>query len=143
MIKALLDGGELRLDGLICPGHVSAVIGAAPYTFIPREFGIACVIAGFEPVDILQAIDMLLAQVYAARPAVEVAYTRGVPHSGNPHALRVMEEVFEPAAVAWRGVGEVAGSGLKLRPKYAAFDAEKLFDMPPVPARKPDRLHLR
>jgi hydrogenase expression/formation protein HypD len=138
VVKALLAGGELKLDGIICPGHVSAITGALPFAFIPRDYGLACVIAGFEPVDILQAIDMLLAQLCEKRPAVEIAYTRGVTPGGNPHALRLMDEVFQPAAVLWRGVGVVPESGLKLKEKYAAFDAERIFDIPsPQPCRAP------
>ena len=133
VIKALLGGGELTINGIICPGHVSAIIGARPYDFIPRDFDIACVIAGFEPVDILQAIDMLLGQLGEGKPRVEIAYTRGVPEAGNPHALKLMDDVFEAATVNWRGVGEVPGSGLKPRARYAGHDAEKIFDIPKAP----------
>ena len=136
VIKALLNSGEIRLNGLICPGHVSAVIGTEPYEFIARDHAVACVIAGFEPVDILQAIAMLLTQLLEGHPRVEVAYTRGVGLSGNPTALKLMHKVFEPAAVSWRGMGDVPGSGLKLRPEYAAYDAEKRFDIAPVPEYK-------
>ncbi len=138
VMKALLDGGEVKLSGIICPGHVSAVIGATPYEFIPRDYGIACVVAGFEPVDILQAVDMLLKQIGEGKPAVEIAYTRGVPPQGNPVAQKLMADVFEPAAVSWRGVGEVAASGLKLRERYAAFDAERLYDIK-IPAPREAR----
>jgi hydrogenase expression/formation protein HypD len=136
VIKALLDGGELSINGIICPGHVSAIIGARPYDFIPRDYGIACAIAGFEPVDILQAIDMLLGQLDEGKPRVEIAYTRGVPEGGNPHALKLMEDVFEAATVSWRGVGEVPGSGLKPRARYAEYDAERIFDIPAAPPTK-------
>ena len=133
VIKALLDGGEVKLHGLICPGHVSAIIGTSPYKFIPHNYGIACVVAGFEPVDILQSIAMLLSQLYESRPSVEVAYTRGTAPAGNPYAISLMEKIFEPTAVSWRGMGQVPGSGLKLRAEYAAYDAEKLYDIPPLP----------
>ncbi len=136
VIKALLSSGEIRLSGLICPGHVSAIIGTEPYEFIARDYAVACVIAGFEPVDILQAIAMLLSQLREARPRVEVAYTRGVVPAGNPHALKLMDEVFKPVAASWRGMGEVPGSGLKLRPEYAVHDAEKLYSIPPMPRYK-------
>jgi len=136
VIKALLDGGEIRLHGLICPGHVSAIIGSEPYEFIARDYGVACVVAGFEPVDILQAIVMLLSQLCQEHPKVEVAYTRGVIPNGNPHAISLMSRVFEPTAVSWRGMGTVPGSGLKLNATYAAYDAEKLYDIPPMPGRE-------
>ncbi|MCL2150156.1 MAG: hydrogenase formation protein HypD [Dehalococcoidia bacterium] len=136
VIKALLDGGEVRLHGLICPGHVSAIIGTEPYEFIARDHAVACVVAGFEPVDILQAITMLLTQLREARPRVEVAYTRGVMPIGNLHALNLMSQIFETSAVSWRGMGEVPASGLKLRAKYAAHDAERLYDIPPIPAHE-------
>jgi hydrogenase expression/formation protein HypD len=137
VIKALLGGGELKIDGIICPGHVSAVIGSQPYAFIPREYAVACVVAGFEPVDILQAVDMLLEQLNKKQPSVEIAYTRGVPQAGNPHALKLMDEVFEPQSALWRGMGEVPASGLKLRERFAAHDAERLFDMPFIPSSEP------
>lgn len=133
VIKALLDGGEIRLHGLICPGHVSAIIGTAPYEFIARDYAVACVIAGFEPVDILQAVAMLLSQFRQSHPGVEVAYTRGVAPAGNPQAISLINQIFEPATVSWRGMGEVPGSGLKLRAAYAAHDAEKLYRIPPIP----------
>lgn len=136
VIKALLDGGEVRLHGLICPGHVSAIIGTEPYEFIAREHAVACVVAGFEPVDILQAVAMLLSQLHEARPSVEVAYTRGVATAGNPHAVRLINRVFKPAKVSWRGMGEVPGSGLKICQEYAAYDAEVLFNIPPMLSRE-------
>ena len=136
VIKALLDGGEIQLHGLICPGHVSAIIGAQPYEFIARDYGVACVIAGFEPVDILQAVAMLLFQLQASRPGVEIAYTRGVMPSGNLQAINLMNKIFEPTAVSWRGMGKVPDSGLKLRAEYAAHDAEKLYNIPHMPERE-------
>jgi hydrogenase expression/formation protein HypD len=136
VMKALLDGGEVKINGIICPGHVSAIIGAAPYEFIPRDYGIACVVAGFEPVDILQAVDMLLTQLNEGNPRVEIAYTRGVETDGNKYATELMERVFEPAGVSWRGVGEVAGSGLKLKERYAAYDAERLYNIEIPPSHE-------
>jgi hydrogenase expression/formation protein HypD len=136
VMKALLDGGEIKIDGIICPGHVSAIIGAKPYEFIPRDYSIACVIAGFEPVDILMAVDMLLKQIESQKPAVEIAYSRGVSASGNLVAQKLMEDVFEPATSSWRGVGEVAASGLAISPSYADYDAAHLFKMNVGPARE-------
>jgi len=127
IIRALLDSGEVNLQGLICPGHVSAVIGSRPWEFIARDYSIPCVVSGFEPPDILQCIDMLAQQVAEGEAKVEIAYRRGVSQEGNQTAIGIMEKVFEPAPARWRGFGEVAGSGLKLRPQFARFDAELNF----------------
>lgn len=126
------------MDGLICPGHVSAIIGARPWRFIPRYYGIACVIAGFEPLDMLLSIDMLLAQIErGGEPAVEIAYRRGVKEEGNQHALSLLCTVFEEAHALWRGFGLVPNSGLRLKKEYQDFDAEKNFDIDPGPTREP------
>lgn len=137
VIKVLLDSGEVNLQGLICPGHVSAVIGSRPWEFIARDYGIPCVVSGFEPLDILQCIDMLARQVADGEAKVEIAYRRGVSREGNQTAIEIMEKVFALAPARWRGFGEVAASGLKLRPKYARFDAEVNFDFDPGPTAIP------
>jgi len=137
VIKALLESGKLKLHGLICPGHVSAIIGSRPWGFIARDFGIPCVISGFELLDILQSVDMLVSQVESGRSQVEIAYRRGVRPEGNREALRLMRQVFEPAPAQWRGMGEVLGSGLRLRKKYQRFDAALAFDIKPAPTREP------
>ena len=137
VIRALLDSGEVKLDGLICPGHVSAIIGSRPWEFIARDYGIPCVVSGFEPLDILQSVDMLVNQVENGKSEVEIAYRRGVRPEGNQQALRLMEQVFEPCPAQWRGMGEVADSGLKLRRKYQRFAAELAFDINPGPTREP------
>lgn len=138
VIKALLDSGEVNLRGLICPGHVSAVIGSRPWEFIPRDYGIACVVSGFEPLDILQSVEMLVRQIARGEAGVEIAYRRGVRPEGNPAAVEVMERVFEPAPARWRGIGEVAASGLKLRGGFARFDAELNFSFDPGPTATPE-----
>ncbi len=137
VIRTLLDSGEVKLDGLICPGHVSAIIGSHPWEFIARDYGIPCVVSGFEPLDILQCVDMLVEQVENGESRVEIAYRRGVRPEGNQQALRLMEQVFEPCPAWWRGIGEVAHSGLKLRKKYQRFDAEVAFDIEPGPTSEP------
>jgi hydrogenase expression/formation protein HypD len=137
VIRALLDSGEVKLDGLICPGHVSAIIGSYPWEFIARDYGIPCVVSGFEPLDILQSVDMLVTQVEGGESRVEIAYRRGVRPEGNQQALKLMEQVFEPCPAWWRGMGEVAYSGLKLRKKYQRFDAELAFDIEPGPTHEP------
>ena len=137
VIRALLDSGEVELQGLVCPGHVSAVIGSRPWEFIAKEYGIPCVVSGFEPLDILQCVEMLVNQVENGKAQVEIAYRRGGRPEGNRQALKLMRQVFEPRPALWRGMGGVPGSGLKLRRKYQRFDAELAFDIRPVPTREP------
>ena len=137
VIRALLDSGEVKLEGLVCPGHVSAIIGSHPWQSIARDYGIPCVISGFEPLDILQSIDMLVAQIENGESKVEIAYRRGVHPEGNQQALRLMEQVFEPCPAQWRGMGEVDDSGLKLRERYQHFDAELAFTIDPGPTFEP------
>ena len=131
VMRALLDSGEVKLDGIVGPGHVSAVIGSHPYEFIPREYGIACVVSGFEPLDILQCVAMLVAQIESGKPAVEIAYRRGVKPEGNVVALELMAKVFETCDASWRGIGVVPGSGLRLREEYRRYDAEHAFEISP------------
>lgn len=137
VIRAILDSGEVRVSGLICPGHVSAVVGSDSWEFIAREYGIPCVVSGFEPVDILQTVQMLVSQLEKGESRVEIAYRRGVSAEGNRRALEIMYQVFEPCAALWRGVGAVTGSGLGLRPAYARFDAEAAFEFDPGPTVEP------
>jgi hydrogenase expression/formation protein HypD len=134
VIKALLDSGEVELQGLVCPGHVSAVIGSYPWEFIANEYNIPCVISGFEPLDILQCVEMLVEQVEKGESRVEIAYKRGVRPEGNQIALKLMERVFEPSPARWRGMGEIDSSGLKLKAEYKSFDAEIAFDIKTKPA---------
>jgi hydrogenase expression/formation protein HypD len=128
-LRALLSSEDLQVDGLLCPGHVSAIIGTEPYQFIPRELGIGAVITGFEPVDILQGIYMLLKQIQAGSPQVEIQYRRWVPAAGNPQALKLLEQVFEPDGAHWRGLGYLPGTGLQLRKEYRQFDAIWRFNV--------------
>jgi len=127
VIRALLEAGEIRLDGLICPGHVSAVIGSRPWEFAASEFNIPCVVTGFELLDVLHGIDMLTAQVEEDRSEVEIAYARGVQRDGNREAVRLMEQVFEVAPAEWRGIGTLPASGLRIRSAYQRFDAAQLY----------------
>ncbi|MCJ7522027.1 MAG: hydrogenase formation protein HypD [Dehalococcoidia bacterium] len=131
VIKALLDSGEVKLDGIVCPGHVSAVIGSHPYEFIPRGYGIACVVSGFEPLDMLLCVDKLVAQIESGEPKVEIAYRRGVKPEGNKVALELMYKVFEVCDGNWRGIGVVPESGLRLREEYRHYDAEHAFQIAP------------
>lgn len=137
-IKAILDSPDLRLDGLLGPGHVSTVVGTRPYRFVSADHGLPLVVAGFEPLDILQAIAMLLAQLDEGRCEVENQYTRIVREEGNPRALRVLAEVFELRPhFEWRGLGFIAQSALKLRDEFAPWDAERRYDVPGVRVADP------
>jgi len=138
VIRAILDSGEVELQGLVCPGHVSAIIGSHPWDFIARDYGIPCVVSGFEPVDILQCVVMLVDQVESGRSEVEIAYRRGVRPKGNEEAIRLLEQVFEPGPATWRGIGEVPDSGLKIRNEYQHFDATMAFDIDPGQPYEPD-----
>jgi len=137
IMKAILDLGEVRLDGIICPGHVSAIIGSRPYQFIAADYHIACAVSGFEPVDILLAVDRLVEQIESGQPQVEIAYRRGVRPEGNETALRLMESVFEIGEANWRGIGAVPASGLQIKKRYEQFDAAKNFDIKPGTALEP------
>jgi hydrogenase expression/formation protein HypD len=137
-LRALLESPDLRLDGFIGPGHVSTVVGARPFQFIPADYGKPVVIAGFEPLDILQAIEMILRQLGAGRCEVENQYKRVVPYEGNLRALEVMAEVFELRPhFEWRGLGFISHSGLKLSDAYADLDAEVRFSVPGVRVADP------
>ncbi|AKG23774.1 hydrogenase formation protein HypD [Calothrix sp. 336/3] len=130
-LKALLNNPELQLDGFVGPGHVSMVIGSKPYEFIAKEYHKPIVISGFEPLDILQSIWMLLQQIIQNRCQVENQYDRIVVNSGNSAALQAMNQVFVPRdTFEWRGLGDIPFSGLKIRPEYAQYDAECKFSLP-------------
>jgi hydrogenase expression/formation protein HypD len=137
VMKALLDSGEVKLDGIVCPGHVSVIIGSHPYEFIPQDYRVACVISGFEPLDILLGIDKLVEQIEKGEPKVEIAYRRGVKPEGNTKARQLMEKVFEIGEANWRGIGIVPQSGLKIRGKYQHFDADRAFSVSLKPPREP------
>ncbi len=125
-MEALITEG-VRINGYICPGHVSAITGASIYDFIPEKYGLGCVIAGFEPTDILQSILMLVKQIEEGRPAVEIQYRRAVQQEGNLKAQALLSEVFELCDDWWRGFGTIPASGLRLKEQYKAFDAAALF----------------
>lgn len=130
-IKAILDSPDLQLDGFLGPGHVSMVIGLEPYTFIPRYYQKPITIAGFEPLDMLQSVWMVLKQMAEGRCEVENQYTRIVPRHGNRQALQAIQEVFELREFfEWRGLGSINHSGIRIRDAYSAFDAEQKFPMP-------------
>ncbi len=126
VMRALLENG-IRIDGFICPGHVATITGYSAFEFIPYEYNKACVITGFEPLDLLQAILMLVNQVNSNRPSLETEYKRAVLPEGNSLALEVLSKVFEPCDAEWRGFGIIPLSGLALRREYEKHDAGRLL----------------
>jgi hydrogenase expression/formation protein HypD len=137
-IKAILDSPDMRLDGFLGPGHVSTVIGCRPYEFIAADYHRPIVVAGFEPLDLLASVVMLLTQLREGRCAVENQYTRVVPWDGNPLALDAIAEtmVLRPH-FEWRGLGFISHSALSVHPDYAAFDAERIFELPGIRVADP------
>ncbi len=127
-IKALLDDPRMKLDGFIGPGHVSMVIGTEPYAFIARDYGKPLVVAGFEPLDLLQSVLMVIEQIADGRAEIENQYARVAPAKGNGAAMAAIDDVYTPReAFDWRGLGEIDRSGVRMREKYAAWDAEEKF----------------
>jgi len=136
-LRLLLTSPGHRVQGFIGPGHVCTVMGYRQYEELCREFRVPFVVAGFEPVDLLEAILMLAGQLEDGRAEVENQYVRSVTREGNVAAQKIMEEVFEVTDRKWRGVGPIPQSGLRLRPEFAAYDAEKIFDVGECHAEEP------
>ncbi|MEV5543206.1 hydrogenase formation protein HypD [Saccharopolyspora shandongensis] len=137
-IKAILDSPDLRLDGFLGPGHVSTVIGCRPYEFIAADYGKPVVVSGFEPLDIMQSIYLLLKQLAEGRCEVENQYKRVVPWQGNTTALEAIARTMELRPYfEWRGLGFISHSALRLRDAYARFDAERRFELPGVRVADP------
>jgi len=137
-IKAILDSPDLRLDGFIGPGHVSMVIGMRPYSFIARDHSKPVVIAGFEPLDIIQSVQMIVQQIDQGRAEIENQYGRVVRPEGNVKALEAMARTMELRPFfEWRGLGFITHSALKLRPEFAAWDAELRFEVPGIRVADP------
>ena len=127
-LRAILQDPAMRIDGFVGPGHVSMVIGTEPYRFIAEEFHRPIVVAGFEPLDLLHAVAMVLAQLSERRAEVENQYSRVVRPEGNRRAIAAIDAVFEPReSFEWRGLGEIDRSGMRVRERYAGFDAERKF----------------
>lgn len=124
-LDAITNDPELEVDALILPGHVSTIIGTKPYEFLAEKYGLPGVITGFEPVDILQGIAMILRQIAEDRAHIEIAYARGVMAEGNPTAVAAINEVFETVPADWRGLGRIDGTGFAIRDEFAEFDAMK------------------
>lgn len=127
-LAALATDPELAVDGFLLPGHVSVILGLEPYRFLAQEHRIPCVIAGFEATDILEALLLLVTQLAEGRAELENQYQRAVRSEGNPVARALMESVFLPGDAVWRGLGCIPGSGLAIRPEYAAWDARRKFE---------------
>lgn len=136
-LELLVGDPTLELDALILPGHVSTIIGAEPYRFLAEKYGIPGVITGFEPVDVLQGIAMLVRQLHEGRAEIEIAYARGVMPEGNPVALAAIDEVFKICTATWRGLGDIPGSGYRIRDEFANFDAVRRFEPDVEPTRDP------
>lgn len=136
-LELLVGDPTLELDALILPGHVSTIIGAEPYRFLAEKYGIPGVITGFEPVDVLQGIAMLVRQLHEGRAEIEIAYARGVMPEGNPVALAAIDEVFETCTATWRGLGDIPGSGYRIRDEFVDFDAVRRFEPDVEPTRDP------
>ncbi|HFC09131.1 MAG TPA: hydrogenase formation protein HypD [Chloroflexi bacterium] len=136
-MRAILEAGEVRLDGIIGPGHVSAVIGSEAWAFLPREYGLPVAVAGFESVDILLAVRELARMVVEGRAEVVNAYPRAVRPEGNVAAQAVMQQTFAVADAEWRGFGVLPRSGMALREAFRPWDAWARFGVPDVPSREP------
>ncbi len=136
-LKALLDLGEVSLNGFILPGHVSTIIGSKPYQFLADDYKVSGVVVGFEPLDILLGIYFLVRQIENGEAKIEVEYKRTVTPDGNKVAIEKLYNVFEPADADWRGIGIIPGSGLKLRDEFSDFDALRKFDIEVPPTKEP------
>ena len=136
-MQAVMDAPDVRVDGFIGPGHVSTIIGTRPYEVIAREYQLPIVISGFEPVDLLQSFLMVLRQLQAGEAAVENQYARAVQSDGNLHAQTVLQEAFEACDLEWRGLGWIPQSGLRIRDRYADYDAVRRFPQVNIESAQP------
>ncbi len=127
-VKGIAQLGEVRLDGVVLPGHVSTIIGKGPWEFASKEFGMPQVIAGFEPLDLLMGIFMLVKQIEDGRAEVDIEYSRVVKPEGNPRAQKILREVFDAVDVEWRGFPVLPESGMELKAKYDDFNARKRYE---------------
>jgi len=131
-LRHLVEDKEQSLSGLLLPGHVSTIIGTKAYGFVAKDYRIACCVAGFEPLDILEGVWSLLRQIRSKRPMVDNQYARAVRPAGNPRARRIVSSVMEVADASWRGLGRIAGSGLRLRRAFRDFDAAYALPLGPT-----------
>ncbi len=126
-LRVLLDSDDVKIDGFILPGHVSAVIGLEPYQFIPNQYDVSCVITGFKAEEILAGISMLLRQIYEGRPSVEIQYSSVVRPEGNIKAMDFIDRFFEASDCYWRGIGLLPASGLRLKGQWSYRDSERVI----------------
>src|ERR1700690_972792 len=136
-IRTLLASPKNRVQGFIAPGHVCAVVGITEYEDLVREFHVPIVVGGFEPLDLLEAIRMLVVQLEEGRAELENQYSRAVQHGGNRPAQEAVARAFEVSDRKWRGIGSIPMSGLRLREEFAAFDAERIFELQDLFAEEP------
>lgn len=136
-LEVLLKDNKVRVDGLLLPGHVSAIIGSKPYSFIAEDYKIPGVISGFDPEGILQAIKMILIQLQQKKPKIEIEYKSVVKEEGNTVAVNLILEVFQIQDSMWRGLGSIPKSGLKLKPVFSEFDAKLKFPTKKLYSREP------
>jgi len=135
--RAILDGGEVNLSGIIGPGHVTTIIGSDAWNFLASEYNIPCAVAGFESLDVLRAVAALVEMVEEGRPAVVNAYARSVRPEGNVAALEAMYSVFEIGPAEWRGLGTLPASGLHIRAEFAHRDAARVYPVEVGPVEEP------
>jgi hydrogenase expression/formation protein HypD len=136
-IRMLLESPANRVQGFIAPGHVCAVMGYWEYQALSKQYRVPIVVGGFEPVDLIEAIGMLVAQLEEGRAEAENQYVRSVTVEGNRIAQRVLQEVFEVTDRKWRGIGAIPQSGLRLRPEFAEYDAERIFGLADATVEEP------
>lgn len=136
-LAALMATDGVRIDGFICPGHVSVIIGSMAYLPVVEKYNVPCVVSGFEPADILQSIYVLVKQIEAGDAKLQNEYRRAVAFDGNERARQIMYQVFEPTDARWRGIGTIPQSGLKIQRKFDSFNAEKRFDLAVPDSKEP------
>jgi hydrogenase expression/formation protein HypD len=136
-IRALMVSEQNRVQGFIAPGHVCTVMGCSEYEALVSDFRIPIVVGGFEPLDLLEAVLMLVRQLEAGGAKLENQYVRSVSYAGNTEAQQIMQDVFEVADQKWRGIGMIPGSGLRLRDEYAAHDANRVFQLEELTVEEP------
>ncbi len=136
-LAALMAADGVKIDGFICPGHVSVIIGSMAYLPVVEKYNVPCVVSGFEPADILQSIYVLVKQIKAGDAKLQNEYRRAVAFDGNERARQIMYQVFEPIDARWRGIGMIPQSGLNIRREFDSFNAEKRFDLAVPDSKEP------
>ena len=139
-MECLINDPRLKIDGFLCPGHVSVIIGSGPYSFIPKKYGVGCCIAGFEPLDVMEGMYFLIKQIKEKKPGVANQYSRVVKKNGNLAARKIIAKVFKTAPENWRGLGMMPASGLEIRKEFSRFDAAVAL---PIKVKKLQNLKLK